>query len=155
MLHDPAGIAASLIEDAKAWTWEPPAERCDRWVAEKVTFLAEEVHKLVTALRRGSSSTAAIQRTLLATHLAPILAVHHRILYGSENMLWDLVGSAMGERWRRAQSSALGLKGEPFEETCRAALELYELTVNEVKHLFDKRQERVFRYARRLSNATS
>lgn len=152
VLYDPAGIAGSLIEDAKAWTWEPLAERCDRWVAEKVTSFAEEVHKLVAALRREDVTTAAVQRSLLSMRLAPILAVHHRILYGSENALWDLVGSAMGEEWRRTQSSALGLDDEPFEETCRAALKLYGLAANEVNHLFDDRQERVVSKACELAN---
>lgn len=155
VLYDPAGGAASLVETAKAWTWEPLAESCDRWVAEKVTSLAEEVHKLVAALRREDVTTAAVQRSLLVTHLAPILAVHRRILYGSENMLWDLVGSVMGEEWRRAQSSALGINDESFEETCQAALKLYRIAADEVEHLFDDRQERVVRYARKLSTSTS
>ena len=152
VLHDPSGIAASLIEDAKAWTWEPLAERCDRWVAEKTVSFAEEVHKLVAALRRGNSSMAAVQRSLLAIHLSPILAVHHRTLYGSENALWDLVGSTMGEEWRQAQSSALGINDETFEEKFRAALKLYGLAADEVKHLLDNRQERVVSEACKLAN---
>lgn len=94
-LHDPEGIAASLIEEARAWTWGPLERRCDGWVAERITSLAEEVHKLFSALRREDRHTAAIQRSILAVHLAPILAVHHRILYDSENALWDLVGAAV------------------------------------------------------------
>lgn len=97
-LHDPEGIAASLIEEARAWTWGPLERRCDGWVAEEITSLAEEAHKLISALRREDRQTAAIQRSILVVHLAPILAVHHRILYGSENALWDLVSNAMGER---------------------------------------------------------
>ena len=150
-LHDPTGIAAALIAEAKAWSWEPLAERCDEWVAEGITSLAEEIHKLTAALRHQNLSTAAAQRSILAIHLAPILAVHHRILYNSENVLWDLVGAAMGERWRRAQSSALGLGDEPFEETCQAALRLYELAADEVKNLFDERQREVVNHACRLA----
>ncbi|QIN81187.1 hypothetical protein GBA63_00045 [Rubrobacter tropicus] len=150
-VHDPLGIAASLIGEAKAWTWKPLAERCDGWVAEEITSFAEEVHKLVSALRRGNRTAAAVQRSLLATRLAPILAVHRRILYGSENALWDTVGSEMGEEWRRAQSSSLGLDGEPFEQTCRAALELYGLAVDDAGYLFDERQKRVVSHALELA----
>ena len=57
----------------------------------------------------------------------------------------------MGEAWKRAQSSALGLDGEPFEQTCRAELELYGLAVDEVGHLFDGRQERVVNHASELA----
>lgn len=152
-LHDPEGIAASLIEEARAWTWGPLERRCDAWVAGEITSLAEEVHKLTSALHRGDRQTAAVQRSILAVHLAPILAVHHRILYGSENRLWDLVGAAVGEEWRKTQAAALGLNNEPFDETCRAALGLYGLAADGAKNLFDGRQERVVRYARGLAES--
>ena len=146
-LHDPEGIVASLIEEARAWTWGPLERRCGAWVAEEITSLAEEVHKLTSALHREDRQAGAIQRSILAVHLAPILAVHHRILYGSENALWDLVSNAMGEEWRQTQSRALGLGGEPLDETCRAALKLFGLSADEVKGLLDGRQKRVVRHA--------
>lgn len=151
LLHDPAGIAAALISEARAWTWEPLTERCDEWVAEEITSLAEEIHKLNAALRRQNLSTAAAQRSILAIHLAPILAVHHRILYNSENRLWDLVSDTMGEHWRQTQATALGLHDESFEETCRAALRLYGLAADEVQNLFDERQREVVDHARELA----
>ena len=86
---------------------------------------------LVAALRNDNRPLAAVQRTLLAVHLAPILAVHRRILYGSENCLWDLVADAVGEGWSRTQSAALGLGGESLERTCEAALWLYGLAAEE------------------------
>lgn len=153
VLQDPAGTAASLIREAQEWRWGPLEHRCDLWVAERVTALAEETHKLLTALRRGDRSTAAVQRSLLAVHLAPILAVHRRILYGSENRLWDLVSDAMGERWRRAQDAALGLGGEALTETGGAALRLYGLAAEEVGDLFDGRQDGVVRHARELAGS--
>ncbi len=154
-IHDPEGLAAALIHEAQRWRWGPMKERCDRWAAEEITSLAEEVHKLVTVPQNGNRSGASIQRSLLAMHLAPILAVHRRILYGSENRLWDLVSEAMGEGWRRAQNTALGLGGEPFEQTCEAALRLYALAVEEVDPLFDERQRGVVRHARKLINGAS
>ena len=60
-------------------------------MAEVVTGYAEEVHKLAAALRNGNRPLAAVQRSLLA--------VHRRILYGSENRLWDLASGVMGEEW--------------------------------------------------------
>ena len=151
-LHDPHGTAASLIEEARAWTWPPLERRCDEWVAEQVCSLAEEVHKLVSALRSNARQTAAVQRSILAVHLAPILAVHRRILYGSENRLWDLVSDAMGEGWRAAQSAALGLGDDGFEGTCQAALRLYDLAADETHHVLDERQRRVVHHARDISS---
>lgn len=154
-IHDPGGLAAALIREAEGWSWEPLRDRCDRWVAEEITGLAEEVHKLVAALRHDNRPGAAIQRSLLAMRLAPILAVHRRILYGSENRLWDLVSEAMGEEWRLAQNAALGLEDEPFLKTCEAALRLYALATNEAQHLFGERQIGVVRHARELADSTS
>jgi hypothetical protein len=96
VMYDADGLATSLIEEVRAWTWGPLERRCDRWVAEETTGYAEEVHKLAPALRNGNRPLAAVQRSLLAVHLAPVVAVHRRILYGSENHLWDLVSGAMG-----------------------------------------------------------
>ena len=154
-LHDPEGIAAPLIEEARAWAWGPLERRCDGWVAEGITSLAEEVLKLISAHRREDRLNAAVQRSVLAVHLAPILAVHRRILYGTENALWSLVSDAMGEEWRRTQSTALGIGDEPLDETCRAALGLYGLAAEEVKGLFDGRQERVVRHALGLARGGS
>ena len=150
VLYDAQGLAAALIEEARRWTWGPLERRCDEWVAEEVTGYAEEVHKLVAALRREDLSTAAVQRSILAVHLAPVLAVRRRILYGSENRLWNLVSEAMGEKWRQAQSAALALNGEPFEETCQAALRLYGLAADETRSLLNERQRQVVRHAREL-----
>ena len=138
-LRDPHGGAASLIEAALAWTWEPLGERCDGWVAEEVCSLAEEVHKLVAAIVDERRATAAAQRS--------VLAVHRRILYGSENRLWDIVSNAMGEEWRVAQSAALGLGDEGFGETCRAALGLYGLAAQGVRSCLNARQRGVVEHA--------
>ena len=50
VVYDPHGLAASLIEEAWAWTWGPLERRCDGWVAEVVTGYAEEVSQA----RRGA-----------------------------------------------------------------------------------------------------
>ena len=147
IFHDPEGLAAALVREANDWSWGPLRRRCDAWVAEQVTGYAEEVHKLVAALRDGNTSTAAVQRSLLAVHLAPVLAVRRRILYGSENRLWDLVSDAMGEEWRREQARALGQGDESFEETCTAALRLYVLAADDVRPLLDRLQREVVDYA--------
>ena len=151
VLHDPTGMVDSLIEEARAWTWGPMVRRCDGWVAEELCSLAEEVHKLAATLRGGRRATAAAQRSVLAVRLAGVVAGHRRILYGTENRLWELVGEAMGEGWRQAQSAALGLGDEGFEETCRAALGLYGLAADEVYPLFDARQRKVVDHALRLA----
>jgi len=126
--------------------------QCNTWIAEKFTGWSEEVHKLANALAAGRLNAAAVQRNLLATHLAPILAVHFRILYESENYLWDIISERIGAEWAETQSRAFGLNGEDFETTCRTALRLYVLTAREVDALLDGRQRAVVQYAAGLAD---
>ena len=72
-----------------------------------------------------------------------MLTVHHRILYDTENRLWDLVSARTGAPWSVVQSSALGIGSETFEETCEATLELYAMAAGEVAHLMNARQHEV------------
>jgi hypothetical protein len=58
-----------------------------------------------------------------------------------------------GGEWHQAQSAALGLNRERLEETCRAALKLYGLAVDNVYQLLDGRQRDVANHARLFSAA--
>lgn len=81
IIFDPRGIAKALKQEAERWLWDPLGKREDKWVAEEFTAYAEEVHRLVGNLQLGRRNAALVQRSLLAIHMAPILAVHHRIFY--------------------------------------------------------------------------
>lgn len=127
ILHDAEGAAAELVAEAGAWRWSDIERRRRVWIAAHMTGRAEVVHRLVGSLAAGRQTAAAVARNRLATRLPVIAAVHHRILYESEYRLFDLVAEAMGPRWARSQSAALGLHAEPLAASCRAALELYAL----------------------------
>lgn len=139
-VFDPHGVAASIHAQARAWTWQAVEGDYDLWTAQELTGLAEEVLKLRTALRTGAETTASVQRSLLALRLAKIVAVRRRILYGSENRLWDEVSAAMGAEWESAQRHALGLDEATWETSCRAALDLYALAAAEIAPLLDDDQ---------------
>ncbi len=87
ILFDPHGLASRMKRAAERWTWDLIGTKCDEWVADQITGYAEEVCKLVGNLRLGRTWAVAVQRSLLAIRMAPVLAVHLRILYGSENGL--------------------------------------------------------------------
>jgi hypothetical protein len=142
-LHDPEGLAASIKQEALDWSWNVVDASCNAWVAEKLTGYSEEVVRLRRSLRAGDQTTAAIQRSLLAVHLAPIMAIHRRLLYGSENVLWEVVSEEMGHPWAEAQRAALNLNEGGFEASCRAALELFALAANELRPLLDEHQQAV------------
>ena len=147
IIYDPQGTARALKKDAERWKWEQLNKQASRWVAEEITGWAEEVHRLIGNLQLGRSSAAAVQRSVLAIKMAPILAVHHRILYDTENQLWNLVSTRMGTRWAQLQSIALGEGNQSFEDTCKAALQLYSIVAREVIHLLDRRQYLVVAHA--------
>jgi hypothetical protein len=147
IVYDPRGIASDIKRDAKKWRWGSLGRESDRWVAEEITGWAEEVHRLVGSIQLGRRNAAAVVRSVLAIKMAPILAVHLRILYDSENQLWDLVCRRMGTRWARIQSAALGEGEQGFEDTCDAALQLYVTVAREVSHLLNRRQYQVVAHA--------
>jgi predicted nucleotidyltransferase len=150
ILHDPDGIGKALQAEARAWRWEDIGVPSDAWVAEQVTGYAEEVHKLVGALARGDQLGAAIQRSILALRLGPILAVAERIMYESENVLWHLLDERLGDPWRSTQAAALGMGGMSGATPAEAALELYRLAADRAHALLDERQRAVVERALRL-----
>jgi hypothetical protein len=147
VLQDPDRIAGRLKNRAERFTWEAISAASDRWVAEEIVGLAEEVHKTVIGRERGARQTAAVWRSVLALRIAKAMSVRRRILYGTENVLWDLVSDEMGEPWESAQAGALGLRGESLEASCRAALGLYAIAAAEVWPLLDRRQRAVVAHA--------
>lgn len=156
VLADPDGIAARLVEGAHAWTWNVIGdERLNEWVAEQLTGYAEEVHKLAAHVARGKLQYAAVQRSILALRIPMIMAVHQRILYGSENDLWNLVADRMGTEWAKNQSAALGLTGRPFHESCAGALTLYVMACDAAADLFNGRQQAVVEHACELAFRTA
>lgn len=149
ILFDPEGLAADLQRHARAWNWDTIGrEQLDRYVAEEITGLAEEVHKLVAALRSGALWIAAVQRNILALHLAPVLSVHLRLLYETENRLWEMVSESMGAEWREAQKVAFEAALQP---SCHGALRLYALAAQAVADTLEPQQREVVLYATSLT----
>lgn len=156
ILHDPDRQLHTLRAEAGDWSWDLIGDvALDAWVAEEITGYAEEVQKLVRLLREGDALLAAVQRSILALRLARPLAVHRRLLCPGENDLWRMVNQELGEPWTSTQSLALGPGGEPFEETARAALELYMLASQEIEPILDDRQRGVVEGACQLIGGSS
>jgi predicted nucleotidyltransferase len=147
ILHDPSGVASVLVTEARAWDWALIDDACDRWVAEEAAGYAEEVHKLVAARRRGDDLGTAVQRSVLALRLGPIMAVWCRLLYESENELWHLLADRLGEPWASTQRKALALDGADHAAATEAALRLYAIVAQTADPLLDDRQRAVVRRA--------
>ena len=147
ILSDRAGEAVRMKEFAATWEWGRVEPECDTWVADQITGLAEEVHRLVGCLDTGNSTMAAVMRSVLAMRVAAILSVHLRLLYGSENRLWDLVNQEMGSHWTEVQEKALGMTGASLRDTCDAALELYATAAARVRDILSGVQREVVAHA--------
>ncbi len=132
ILADPRGVAARLRERALRFRWGPISTPCDRYVARTMLEWGEEAVKLTRLVAEGHAESAAVQRNLLANALAGIVAVDRRMFY-HENGLWEAVGRDRGGRWHRLQRRALGLDGGTFLASCRAALDLYGLTLDTLR----------------------
>ena len=133
ILYDPHGEARRLRDYAEHFRWERVGRRCDRWVARSVVSWGEGAVKLVSSLARGERDTAAVQRNLLAESLTFVLAVHRRIVWFTDNGLWERLGRTEGAEWWDAQQLALGLRDESLWESSMGALDLYRLTVERVR----------------------
>jgi hypothetical protein len=151
ILHDPNEIAAGFKERAEKWSWDEISDAADEWVAEQVTDYAEEIHTLIGNLDQEQISGAAAIRSQLALHLAEFLSVHHRILYESENELWDEVAEAMGPDYEARQRVALGIEGSSLEESARAAMDLFGIAAAQTAHLLDDTQRAVVAHACELA----
>lgn len=79
------------------------------------------------------------------------MAVHHRLLYGSENGMWAQVAGHMVQPWSSIQSQALAEHSEPLTVSASAALRLYELAAQACWSLFDPRERRVVAHALTLT----
>lgn len=147
VLHDPDGIAERLQQEALSWGWSLLGTRCDAWVAEQVTGLAEDVQKVVAALGSGNTLRAASRRNVLILRLPPVLAVHYRLLASSENALSHQLGLEVGTQWMQAQDVAFATAGEHLETSCAAALRLYRIAAGAAAVTLMERQRRVVAHA--------
>ena len=151
ILEDPDGVAAKLKARAEEWDWDEIASKADEWVAEQVTDYAEEVHTLIGNLDQDQMTGAAAIRSQLALHLAQFLSVHHRLLYETENELWDEVAKVMGPDYAARQLFALGVEDATLEESCNAALGLFVIAAKETMHLLNATQQAVVEHAVKLA----
>lgn len=151
ILADPDGVAKRLQNEAAAWEWARiDGSEADAHVATEITKLAEEVHSLYSNLDQDNIMGAAMQRATIALETAPVMAVHHRILYESEKKLWELVAEQHGDDWTKAQEGALAQNGEGFRESCDAAFRLFAMAAETTRDLLDDEQRPVVEHALEL-----
>ncbi len=142
VLWDPGGVAAGLKAEAAAWNWDEMSERCDLWAAEQLTSLAEDVQRAVGQFRR-KGWMGFVLKGMLSARLAMILSHHLRILYDSENEVWDLVCHRLGQPWAGLQAAAFCSKNEDQQASFEATMKMYSYSVEMMYERMDQRQRLV------------
>lgn len=137
IVHDEKGWAAALQEFARGWSWTRIDAACDEYVADATIGLAEEVLRLAGMLEVGNLAAAAAMRNVLALRLPMVMAVHHRILYDSENALWAAVDAAMGPAWAAEVVAASGVATVDLATGSAAAGAMYLAVAAAVGSLID------------------
>jgi hypothetical protein len=115
IIRDSGGIAARLQREAADWSWDQVAGPARQWVAAELTGYAEEVHKLVAALRHGRPRMAAAQRNVLVLHLPIVLAAHFEILHDTENEVWDAIARRAGSSGAPGRTARSAWSGRPWK----------------------------------------
>ncbi|MFC9268743.1 hypothetical protein ACFTXJ_13345, partial [Streptomyces zhihengii] len=90
---------------------------------------------------------ARVQASILAVHLAPVVAGGTRTFFPSENHLWHLLADRLGGAWRDAQSAALAAGGEDPRSSSAAAIELFRAACALFDAHMTDEQRRIVRYA--------
>ncbi|MET9109118.1 nucleotidyltransferase domain-containing protein [Streptomyces zhihengii] len=147
ILDDPHGRARELVDHARRWTWDLLDPAPEVWAAQAVYGYAEEVMKLHRAIARADPVNARVQASILAVHLAPVVAGGTRTFFPSENHLWHLLADRLGGAWRDAQSAALAAGGEDPRSSSAAAIELFRAACALFDAHMTDEQRRIVRYA--------
>ena len=113
LLYDRDGGLAVLLDEARGFDWAPLRKRARKFASAEVAGCAEEVHKLLGALR-GPDEAALVYGSLgLAHGLGRAFAVASELLVDTENRylaaIWDAAGR--DSDWTVLHRRALGLDG--------------------------------------------
>lgn len=139
ILRDPTGALAALQAKALAFDWAPLRPAARDWVSYQVAHAAEEVHKLLGLRKLGDLGGLANATMGLNLTIGYAMAVHHEVLFRSENRWIDQVLRAVGPEttWATAFRQSLGLTWgtaptpatAPIWHQSAGALQLYAETV--------------------------
>jgi len=130
LLLDRDGALAALLDEARAFRWEPLQAAADAYASYELMGLAEEAHKVLAGLAGGDVALALYGTTGLVFGLARAAAVQRGVLIRTENVFFRQVQEAVGvtSAWATAFRGAAGLEAAPALARAAAGLRLYQET---------------------------
>ncbi|MBW2279340.1 MAG: nucleotidyltransferase domain-containing protein [Deltaproteobacteria bacterium] len=113
VLHDRDGGLADLLAEARDFDWALLRKRARGFVSRELAGCAEEVHKLLGALRGPDESALVYGALGLAQGLGRALAVASELLVDTENRYLDALWRDAGRdsEWTALHRRTLGLDG--------------------------------------------
>lgn len=130
ILLDRDGALAALLDEARAFRWEPLQGAADAYASYELMGLAEEAHKALAGLAGGDETLALYGTWGLVFGLARAVAVQRGVLIRTENVYFRQVQEAVGvtSTWAAAFRQAAGFEAAPALARAAAGLRLYQAT---------------------------
>jgi predicted nucleotidyltransferase len=132
ILLDREGALAAFQRELAAFTWAPLQPAANAFASDMLMLLAEEAHKLLSALRAENAGGLAYATMRICLELTRVLAVQRGIFVTSNSTYLQQVGDGVGQAsaWTRAQREAAGLEhpsdgAAPLWARAIAGLRLY------------------------------
>lgn len=132
ILLDKDGSVAALLEEVRAFLWEPLQEAANSLVSFRLMLAAEMVHKVANELMKGDHLAVSFAVSKLFGALTELVAIGRGVLIKSDNTYYRQVQEAAGpdSAWARYHRIVAGVpEAATVEARGAAALHLYRETV--------------------------
>jgi len=126
ILLDKDGSVTALMEEVKAFAWEPLREAAERNASFWLMMEAEMVQKVANELTKGDDLAVSYAIAKLFAELTLIMAIARGVLVRSDNTYYRQVEEAAGPAWAQHHRAIAGTDGPiPVHEQAREVLRLY------------------------------
>ena len=117
IIFDPQRILLNIQRKASEFEWSALKPTARRYVSREIMEFAEEVFKIISAIRRADESAAMIGLLGLCIGMPRILSVHFGVFVPTENSHYQMIQELAGNKsdWTRAFRLAQGMTVSDFK----------------------------------------
>jgi Nucleotidyltransferase domain len=130
VLLDKDGSVAALLDEVRAFTWEPLREAANHSASFGLVPAVEMAQKVANELGKEDDLAVSYATAKLFAELTLTVAVARGVLIKSDNTYYHQVEEASGPDWARLHRTISGAKGPiPVHDQALACLRLYRETL--------------------------
>lgn len=135
IIFDPQRILLNIQRKASEFEWSALKPAAGHYISREITEFAEEVFKIINAIRRTDESAAMIGLLGLCIGMPRILSVHFGAFVPTENSHYQMIQELAGNKsnwthaFRLAQGMTVADLNDPVFSRAIAALSLYAETI--------------------------